>query len=94
MLIISTKGSKLNMFYFEGFKEFKAIAVTGNVFSIYSQKWNLISHIRMVTSKREPQAQALIVLGLGVHFHKKLPFTGRKFWNLKISVSESIMYKL
>lgn len=47
MLIILTKSSKLNILYFEGFKEFKAIAVTGNVFSICSQEWNLISHVRV-----------------------------------------------
>lgn len=38
LLIIFTKSSKLNILYFEGFKEFKAIAVIGNVFNICSQE--------------------------------------------------------
>ena len=62
MLIILTKSSKLNFLYFEGFKEFKAIAVIENVFSICSQEWNLISHVSMVTSEIQPEAAALIVL--------------------------------
>ena len=61
MLIILTKSAKLNILYFEGFKEFKAIAVIGNVFSICSEEWNLISHVRMVTSERPPAASALII---------------------------------
>lgn len=62
MLIILTRSSKFNVLYFEGFKEFRAIAVVGNAFSIRSQEWNLISHVRMVTSERQPAASALIVL--------------------------------
>lgn len=62
MLIILTRSSKLNILYFEGFKEFKAIAVIGDAFGIRSQEWNLINHVRMVTSERQPAASALIVL--------------------------------
>lgn len=62
MLIIVTRSSKFNILYFEGFQEFRAIAVIGNVFSVRSQEWNLISHVRMVTSGRQPGASALIVL--------------------------------
>ena len=82
MLIILTKSFKLNILYFEGFKEFKAIAVIGNMFSICSQKWTLISHVRTVTSERQ-NCQPQLCRELTVHLSAVLPLTAGKFWNLK-----------
>lgn len=80
LLIILTQTSKLNILYFEGFKEFKAIAVTRNVLNIYSLEWNPISRVRAVTSARWSGVPTL-TKGCG-YLNEKLLSTGSKFWNL------------